>query len=76
MYNYIFKVLLTIFLLFQFNYSFASTSDFNIWLSNFKVLAEKKGISKTGILKIQLKKIRIRLTGQKQAWIKNLRQKN
>ena len=49
MYNYIFKVLLTIFLLFQFNYSFASTSDFNIWLSNFKVLAEKKGISKKTI---------------------------
>ena len=49
MYNFILKIFLTILLLFQFNYSFANTPEFKIWLSDFKVLAEKKGISKKTI---------------------------
>ena len=49
MHNFILKIFLIIFLLFQFNYSFANTPEFKIWLSDFKVLAEKKGISKKTI---------------------------
>ena len=49
MYNLIFRIFLVIFLLLQFNHSFANTSEFKIWLDNFKILAQKKGVSKKTI---------------------------
>ena len=47
--NFVPKILLITLFFFQSNVLFANTSEFQVWLSNFKILALKKGISKNTI---------------------------